>query len=253
MFVVTVAALAARPILFLHLHKSGGHFMCSLAQRNGLAVNAEFNCNVQPDQRCCGGNSATAHIAFANKTTFEFVANEGYMYDAMTPRWFTYVVVLRDAWARYLSHYNHVSRVYRRHRYNARSFSAWLSGQPDNWIVRHICGTRCMNRPKYALTKGDYLYARRRLAAFAFVARLERPAEMNQLLQNLSWSVNVTGNRFSGGAYTRFPRTRSMIHMTSLDDCLYANNHTNTCTAPYFALGEPNWTLPCGSACSKYR
>lgn len=250
--VATVLVLAARPVFFLHLHKAGGTFMCGLARRNGLVINAVDNCNVQPDQRCCGGDSVAAHVAFANTTRYGFVASESYMYDAMAPEVFTYAVILRDAWARYLSHYRHITRLYRQHRYTNDSFFAWLDGQPDNWATRHLCGTRCMAKPKFALNRGDFVFAQRRLEAFAFVARLERPAEMAALLVGLSWNITDAGKN-SGGRYRLFDQTTATKRMTVLDDCLYAENHTRACTRAYFDAEPTPWRLPCGQRCSKYR
>ena len=85
---LVVAVSAQSPVYFLHVHKSGGTFMCHFAKQNGLAVSSH-NCNVQTNQRCCGGNSASEHYRFAAATPYDFVANERYMYAAMATDAFT--------------------------------------------------------------------------------------------------------------------------------------------------------------------
>jgi hypothetical protein len=68
-----------RIIYFQHIHKSGGSTMCRIATLNQMKTSLKTNCNVQPDQRCCGNgsDSAEALAAFAESTPFTFVANEG--------------------------------------------------------------------------------------------------------------------------------------------------------------------------------
>ena len=39
---------------FLHFHKAGGTTICQLAKLAGIQANFKKNCNVLPDQHCCG-------------------------------------------------------------------------------------------------------------------------------------------------------------------------------------------------------
>ena len=138
---------AGRIILFLHLHKGAGTFLCDMAKANNMRVGRN-NCLAQIDQRCCGGDTLWEQYNFAKSSQYDFVANENYMYAGFNENLFTYVTILRDSWSRYVSHFGHVNRAYGLD----NALSAWVEGQPDNWNVRHICGTRCMLRPKFGLT-----------------------------------------------------------------------------------------------------
>lgn len=233
--------------------------MCHLAKHNNVLVSAVSadNCNVQTDQRCCGGDSALDHYRFASSTNYGFVANERYMYDAMATDAFTYVAVLRDAWSRYTSHYLHVARI-KHLLVTPRAFSRWLSGQPDNWAVRHICGTRCMATPKYALSRDDFAYAQQRLARFHFVARLEHPSELEALLGFLGWRGDVSARKNASPPYSAHlwgRAKREFQKMTVLDDCLYANVSLSTSSSElYFSEQRYDSNAgPCGIAgCTPY-
>lgn len=128
-----VVAAAGRRVFFLHLHKGAGTFVCGMARDNGMRTSAS-NCNVQADQRCCGGDTEADHIRFAAQTPYDFVASESYMYEAMAPGVFAYVTVLRRSWDRYVSHFRHVARAYGRPSQEGE-FMRWVDGQPDNWNV----------------------------------------------------------------------------------------------------------------------
>jgi hypothetical protein len=161
-----------RIIYYLHIHKSAGSTICSAARGNGLHV-ADTNCNVQRDQRCCGwSDELDAQKRYATTTHYTFVANERDMYEAMDPEHYRYVVTLRKSKDRYLSHWKHVVRwnfpAY------LPTFSSWWKDQPDNWNFRKICGTACLQVPKYQIS--EYLFADtvRRLERFEDILLFER-------------------------------------------------------------------------------
>jgi hypothetical protein len=96
-------------IFYLHIHKSGGSSMCRQAQLQHLRSNYRTNCNVQKDNRCCGNeDSINAQIRYAKDRTYEFVACEKEMYDAMVTDYYDYVVTLRQSMSRYFSHWSHI-------------------------------------------------------------------------------------------------------------------------------------------------
>ena len=161
-------------VYLLHLHKSGGTLMCNLARRNHLSADRR-NCNAQADQRCCGGaDDYVSQAAFARKTSLGFVANERHMYTAMDMEDYVYTVVLRVSVDRYVSHYRNAHEsLSRKQKPFQPSFSKWTRNQPDNWNVRHICGTRCMDTAKYNLTLEDYEYTLARLRLFHSVIFVE--------------------------------------------------------------------------------
>ena len=161
-----------RLIYFLHIHKSGGSCLCQAARHNHMRTNAH-NCNVQIDQRCCGGNDsleAQQDFARQNALHYSFVANEGDMYRAMDPVSYRYVVMLRDSQSRYKSHWQH---VYRNNPSATKTFSSWHRLQPDNWNTRKICGTDCQNIPKYGISRQIFEQTVDRLQRFDHVLFLE--------------------------------------------------------------------------------
>lgn len=161
-----------RLIYFLHIHKSGGSCMCEAARRNHMRTNPH-NCNVQTDQRCCGGNdSLEAQQMFArhHALQYSFVANEGDMYRAMDAQNYRYVVMLRDSQSRYKSHWQH---VFRNHPNTTQSFTLWYQRQPDNWNLRKLCGTDCQGVPKYGITRRLFDETMERLQHFDHVLFLE--------------------------------------------------------------------------------
>lgn len=254
----TVSGLnAAKKIYFLHLHKSGGTSVCSAALANGLNVN-RHNCNVQADQRCCGGETVAEQQQFARKTTYDFVACESYMYAEMDLQYYTYVTVLRSSMARYMSHYNHVMRARQ-----TESFDAWLSGQPDNWNVRHICGTRCMHVPKFALSSEDFHFAARRLSQFSHILFFDTLRESSSVMADkLKWKrLTLQHHQKSPKPYT-YPHA-NWTSMTCLDDLLYQKAKENALlTIPSMQVDqlieimrviETKYKHPCGTSCSKYR
>lgn len=77
-----------RIIYFQHIHKSGGSTMCRIAALNHMKTALKTNCNVQEDQRCCGGSdSLTALQRFAETTPYSFVANEGTFDRSIEHQW----------------------------------------------------------------------------------------------------------------------------------------------------------------------
>jgi hypothetical protein len=160
-------------ILFLvHIHKSAGSSLCHMAKRNRLRVRSRTNCNVQPDQRCCGGkDTIAAQEYFANTTLYDLVAIETEMYDSMVPQYYDYIVILRNSRARYFSHWLHVLRYY--NSTTAGTFPQWWSGQPDNWNTRVLCGPRCLQPNKYALTRDMFQYTLDRLRLFEDILFVE--------------------------------------------------------------------------------
>ena len=43
------------------------------------------------------------------------------------------------------------------------NFTKWIDGQPDNYSLRMICGTKCLNTPKYQITKDLFEYSLEKL------------------------------------------------------------------------------------------
>lgn len=258
-----------RIVYFLHIHKSGGTNMCFAAKLNGMKV-AATNCNVQKDQRCCGGNdSLDAQRQFALQTHLELVANERDMYESMDTEHYHYVTMLRRSRDRYKSHWKHVRRA---HTNVTDSFAEWWSKQPDNWNVRKICGTRCMKIPKYKLTEELYNYTRERLTRFDDILFVEYYSRtFRDFAAKVGWTKMPFPDNYEGPAVHPFTAEDKRLwdpKMSALDDALYeyAQNQyvgmkerelsytTKKALESYFEEGPRQncISLCCSNKCSQY-
>jgi len=249
--IITLPNPQKRILYYLHLHKCGGTSFCKTARLNGEQGNFKDNCNVQPDQRCCGKiDTIEDQIAFAKKTSYSVVANEQYMMNDMVHSHYRYVTSLRSAKARYLSHYRHA---------NPRdSYNVWLRSQPDNWNTRHICGTRCVQRPQLYITRADFDYTLKRLRNFDNVLFLDDwNATFNQLASKIGWKPwknNMYSNR-QRGKLTTIEAEDYRFYV--LDDALIqaykTGNHTIEHNWQTYDSGNKRkCTNPCCGICSKY-
>jgi len=260
-----------RIIYFLHLHKSGGTSMCLAAAQNlgEDRVNLVDNCNVQSDQRCCGGSdSLEAQQAFARTTRYRFVANERDLYEALDTQDYRYVVTLRNSRERYLSHFRHMDRETPRYR---DPFSTWWTGQPDNWNVRKICGTRCSNVPKFQLTAQLFNYSLDRLDQFEDLLFVEDYSESyRRFAQRVGWAHASIPNGNQQGPIIQSSKNNNHTLlddwdplMSALDDALYeyawakyrGEQPPHPQVDTYFAEGPGRncSTLCCTVRCSPYR
>ena len=264
---------ASKIFYFLHIHKSAGSSMCRTAFRNRMSVNIKENCNVQSDQRCCGGrDKLSAQIGFAQATYYDFVAAEAEMYDAMAPDYYHYVVNLRDSRDRYLSHWNHV-------RYHGQvnvtdTFQEWWARQPDNFNTRIICGPRCQNVSKFSITPELYNYTLQRLALFEDILFVETlNTSYTNFVRKHNWTTVI--DKIVNKKEKRVNATEiALINwdpmMSALDDALYAfaqrkmaglepygqlPSHIQSRVDDYLSNGTSrNCSGPCcGVNCSKYR
>ncbi|KAG7337374.1 hypothetical protein IV203_034768 [Nitzschia inconspicua] len=237
---------------FLHIHKSGGHSICLQAQENKMIGDYNNVCNVQKDQHCCGGeDSLQAQIEFAKNTNFTFVAAEREMYDAMTTEYYDYVVVLRDSKSRYQSHWKHLvsnantysvspytgDKVHDRFmipmhgvRYSVGNRTKWWQSQPDNYNVRMICGTKCLEVPKFQITRKLFIYTLQRLDDFAHVMFLEdMQRSFNLFAKNVGWKNPANSSQLHQNAKGDNPSKFDSLpvenawdpFMSVLDDALY--------------------------------
>lgn len=264
-----------RKIIFLlHIHKSGGTTMCALASLNHLRVNKKDNCNVQLDQRCCGGSdSLQAQIRFAAVTFYQFVANEGDMYESMDPLQYQYIVVLRNSTDRYISHWEHMCREHSNQ--TLPEFDTWWKAQPDNWNFRKLCGTRCQTVPKFQITRALFEYTFDRLKLFDHVLLLEHWDNMYpQLAQSLGWRSTSNLHIRPHPTNVSYPELGSAWDpfMSVLDDALYEwrlaqfqgrekrilfdwTTETNDRLEQYFTMGLGRGCASpcCAESCSAYR
>lgn len=251
--------------------------MCRLAALNQMKTPLKANCNVEPSQRCCGNNdSMEALQEFARTTTYNFVANESDMYEAMDTSLYRYVLLLRESQSRYLSHYRHVYRSTssRTVTFGEESFSSWWKGQPDNFSFRKICGTRCMDVPKYKITKELFAYTMDRLDKFEDFLFLDNFDEsLKKFSKHVGWSKRPryaqNEDKTEKHMYPSLETDDWDPNMSALDDAIYefALQKYNGTTQPslseqtqgdvekYFEHGATSLcTHPCctEAACSVY-
>ena len=189
------------------------------------------------------------------------------MYRAMDPVSYRYVVTLRNSHGRYRSHYRHVMREGTWQ--GGGSFANWYDGQPDNYAVRVICGTRCSNVSKYQITPELYRYTLARLDLFEDLLFVEDYAESyRHFAERVEWSAVIRlpkeNMEKQPPAGTNANATSDdTLHplMTSLDDALYEyarqkyeriprptrSATTEGALRTYFQLGPK---LQCASICS---
>ena len=222
-------------IYFLHIHKSGGTTLCTIAHLNQIRVDYQHNCNVQDDQRCCGfSDTLQAQERFAAVTFYEFVANEMDMYEAMDHQHYVYLVVLRTSQDRYLSHWKHMCHEQRPPVNNNQTtllplpplptFDKWWSAQPDNWNFRKLCGTRCQTVSKFRTTRELFDYTFHRLQSFDHILLLEHWDQMlPQFGQSMQWrgipKLQMRVNK-ANLTYPELGRDWDPF-MSVLDDALY--------------------------------
>jgi hypothetical protein len=219
-----------------------------------MIANFENICNVQKDQRCCGGeDSIEAQVQFAKSTNYTFVAVEKEMYDAMTTDYYHYVVILRDSKSRYKSHWKHlvsnantystfeskkdmdmVHNLYMipMHgvRYSVGNMTKWCQNQPDNYNVRMICGSKCLEIPKYQITPDLFEYTLQRLEKFSHVMFLEdMERSFDIFAKHMGWKTPVNASELHQNAkvdnqakLSRLPLEKAWDpFMSVLDDALY--------------------------------
>lgn len=225
--------------------------MCNNAKLNKMTSNFFSNCNVQPNQWCCGkSDTAKEQYMYAKKTTNTFVANERYMTSHFLHAQYTYVVILRDSMKRYASHYNHANPP--------TSFSEWLEGQPDNWITRHLCGMTCKNITKFALKPNHLLLAKKHLDQFDHVLILNSTfsAQVLNLNNHLKWEhVNLKAfnrRKYSAEQLIKLVPTKKRFLMTALDNVILTNDKRSWSKLTHYWKQNPVGPFSCGAFCSKY-
>lgn len=217
-----------RVLYYVHIHKGAGTLFCAFADLNKASINKHWNCNVQEDQRCCGGaDSLEAQLQYSKTTNFDIVAIEREMYEFMAPSHYDYVVTLRDSKRRYYSHWGHLRRLIpigpgvqnggfgnsawifgnntiediktTKRKIDAGvdplgNFTVWSEGQPDNWNTRILCGPRCRPRTKFQITPELFNYTLSRVEKFAhflFVEDMEASYNKFASFYNLNMYKNI--------------------------------------------------------------
>lgn len=247
-----------RIIYFLHIHKTGGSTMCSAARANDVYSHYAHNCNMgssKNPQHCCGGETLTEHAHFAATTKYRFVANKWPMHEAMDTDHFRYIVALRDSQERYFSHARHDLVP-------TNDFESWLEREPDNFNMRMICGTRCLLRPKYQLTRPDFEYTLERLQRFDSII----------LMEDFNRTYHAFASKVGWKMWPGKKNTRSRIKPPAMDPLMHTLDNALYKVAQSLSLGEEsdiqatvamdlyfvdaasrNMTTPCGHGSCHYK
>ena len=214
---------------YLHLSKTGGTSLIDAAHQNGLSVPVR-NGLTQRDWRCCGNqDSMEAQERFFNTSRFDFVANEGDMYEAMDPTHYHYVVTLRKSQARYKSMWAQWQRDPIMLYIHPMNFTAWCTWfYEDNFMFRKICGTRCRGKLKYTLDRSDFNHTLARLHHFDSILFLEDfETSFAKFARKHEWkSLSLDKKRISPpvvGTLAKFANDDSLwdYQESALDDALY--------------------------------
>lgn len=106
----------------------------------------------------------------------------------------------------------------------------WWQNQPDNYNVRMICGSKCLEIPKYQITKELFQYTLRRLDSFSHVIFLEdMQRSFDVFAKHVGWKTPVNASDLHQNAKVVIPAKFSSIpaerawdpFMSVLDDALY--------------------------------
>jgi hypothetical protein len=144
------------------------------------------------------------------------------MYEAMDTERFRYIIVFRQSLSRYISHYKHAYRTFSL----KDTFAIWWQTQPDNFIFRKICGTRCQQISKYQLTPEIFQYTLARLEKFEDFVFIERFRDsLLQLSDRIGWpkkpSFIQNGDENDDAFYPEINVQQWDPMMSALDDALY--------------------------------
>lgn len=272
-----------RIVYFLHIHKAGGSSLCSAARANSVLSHFAYNCipgSTAQIKRCCG-ETLTQQADFAAKTHYGFVANEWPLYDVLDTEHYRYVVSLRDSRRRYVSHHEYDCKIKST---PPPQFTEWLSSQPDNFITRMLCGTRCLKRPKYQLTEDDLAHSIFQLKQFDNIIFLEDfNHSYTRFASAVGWKMwPGRKNAHAPVGTSSNPTSPKLMHispwMHALDDYLYdvgqtlensrqlgkttrsSADHSEVIRGPhqeslsnYFGNADKTMHFPCGEAQCDFR
>jgi len=177
-------------ILFhLHFHKAAGSTVCQLANLNKYKT-TKTNCNYWTNQTCCGETvEQQQSVAKVIQKSYNFVANERYLPAELDHEYFEYMVVFRKPMERYASHYKFARDGFYSEKFMGK-FDTWLECQPDNYMLRNLCGLRCLDKPRGTLNREDLEYAKNKLNGFKAVLILEDFAESMEIMKRkFGWDV----------------------------------------------------------------
>ncbi len=160
------------------------------------------------------------------------------------------------------------------------NFTKWMDGQPDNYSLRMICGPKCLDVPKYGITKELFDYTLEKLwTNFSHILFVEDMEEsFARFAKSYGWNkLDSTRNekKNDGKKKSKDSSSLSMAYdepfLTALDDALYElakrkYNSANGDSLPdvrpfenqkmvdaYFREGPSrNCTNPCCGYCSKW-
>jgi hypothetical protein len=122
-------------------------------------------------------------------------------------------------------HYNLTIRDYDGKLFPVGNWTKWYMGQPDNYNLRMICGSRCKTTPKYQITQELFDYTLHRLANFSHVIFVEDMEEsFGKFAKAYGWQYNMAHTkRLNVTTLTNILENEAAWDpfMSVLDDALY--------------------------------
>lgn len=175
-------------IYYTHIHKAGGSTFCTV-MATANTKHPGRNCN-GPDlgRHCCDATLEDLYYvnAWALNQTYGVIANERIMPEHLPfGDVFSYVTTLRHPWDWARSLYNWQKIKFQKSKIpHPWQFKEWILGQPDNWVVRILCGVACREIPNGALTEEHLNYALERLSRFSVIMMTDRYPETGELMRH---------------------------------------------------------------------
>ena len=214
--IVNATSRKTPAIVNVHIHKSGGTLLCSLAKRNHLRVPDKrsgdgVNCNLRGDGPKHWSSNRHGYKSCANfvqiHSKLKFSAVERYLFlsrEICVSQRIKYMTCVRDPIARIESAMNF-------HRIKPASIRRWATvntvgkqspmeiGSPtvDNFMVRSFAGDKAYLKHLGAMNEADLAKAKDTLSGFAVVLVLENfdSRDSIQLSCYFGWDIMPLGGR----------------------------------------------------------
>lgn len=199
------------PVVFVHMHKSGGTVMCHLAYDNGERLRGDWvsqNCN--DPQEDIGhlqlGDTTSCETRIRRAANVSYQSLERWLDRQLCPGNFQYATLLRDPLDRMVANFNFARRkmAYARDisvddvmRLTLPGQVSFVNGQQlldasmpayDNFYIRVLCGPDVYLLPAGAIRREHLEWAKARLDQFSVVMTHENiTRHARQLTSRLGW------------------------------------------------------------------
>ena len=199
------------PVVFVHMHKSGGTVMCHLAYDNGEQLRKDWvsqNCN-DPQEDIAQlklGDSTSCETRIRRAANVSYQSLERWLDHQLCPGNFQYATLLRDPFDRMVANFNFAGRkmAYAKAisvddvmRWTTPGQVSFVRGQQlldasmpayDNFYIRVLCGPDVYLLPAGAIRREHLEWAKARLDQFSVVMTHENiTRHARQLTSRFGW------------------------------------------------------------------